>query len=131
MALGPTSVDDIVKAVRPHTRPIRWPSWVPMDEELSLEPTGEPLDIDPHLWSGIREAFLSVFPLETDQIFFGLGLTRLEMDSLDIVVLVSNLEDRLGIIIEDEMAYRFESASTVGDVYKLIQDLPRTPSGPP
>ena len=124
---GQTYFRDIVVRLRPYAPRTQWPQWIPNDEEARLEDDGEPTDIDQRLWTEIREAFLGVFNVEDDQIYFDLEVSRLEADSLDWVALVMDIEERLVIEVNDSDIAPFadgrNDAHSIGDVYRVIEAL--------
>ena len=69
------------------------------------------------------------FNVEEDQIYFNLEVSRLEADSLDWVALVMDIEERLVVEINDSDIAPFadgrNDSHTVGDVYRLVEALPR------
>ncbi len=123
---GQAEFDRLLNELLQQACPIQWPPWVPHDEALPLEGGDEPSALDQEVWSAIQRAFLEVLPLEEDQIFFTLELSRLEKDSLDDLLLLLKLEEWLGIStddIDDEQAAEFEKARSVGDVYSMVMQL--------
>lgn len=122
-AFGQAFVECLVEILRPYVCPLPWPPWIPNDENMPLESSGEPPDLDLRLWSEIRDAFLSALPLECDQVFFGLEVSRLDIDSLDLALLAMRIEDRLGIEMDDATSERFSDAQTIGDYYLIIAEL--------
>ena len=120
---GRASFQVLVSKLIEYAAPISWPPWVPNDEQPTLEFSGEPSNIDAKLWNQIREAFLRVLPLEDDQIYFDLELARLEIDSLDWVILGCDLEEHLHLELDDSQFEQFGNAHTVGDLYRLIETL--------
>jgi acyl carrier protein len=103
---------------------IDWPTWIPNDESLPAADTSLPDDVDTRVWSALRNALLSALPLEEDQVYYGLDLALLELDSIDLVMILSDLEDELGITIpDDRMDDLIPTRGTLGSAYERLVEL--------